>query len=63
MYRCQNCHTVSKSGEKLNKVPVMFRKKTYDIRDEKGRVTDVTHGKEIAQEMDLCERCDKKYRE
>jgi hypothetical protein len=48
MYRCDNCNTVSNSGEKCNIVPVQFRTKHYP---------EGTVGQEIVKEQKLCSKC------
>ena len=58
MFKCDRCHKITQSGEKLTKQPVKYRDKVYQILDTKYKGSVVTsYGKEIVKEINLCESC------
>lgn len=63
-FRCQNCDAVQKSGTKPVKTVTKIRPKVYPVRysdPEKRHIIDNGgHGTEIAEELNLCEKCAKK---
>ena len=62
MFKCDICRKTTKSREKMHKVTVLFRDKTYINYDKKGNEK-LSKGKEIVKEVNMCENCFKKESE
>lgn len=62
MFKCDICRKTTKSREKMHKVAVLFRDKTYISYDKKGNEK-LSKGKEIVKEVNMCENCFKKESE
>jgi hypothetical protein len=60
-FKCDDCGRVSEPREKMRRVPVEYRKQTYENR--KGRNVKLSKGTEIVKEANLCEMCafERKY--
>lgn len=59
MFKCDICRKTAKSREKMHKVAVLFRDKTYINYDKKGNEK-LSKGKEIVKEVNMCENCFRK---
>jgi len=60
MYKCEQCGSQSKIGEKLNRKITKSRPKTYEnvFKDDRKRETKkITEGNEIVQELLVCGGC------
>ena len=62
MFKCDICRKTTKSREKMHKVAVLFRDKTYIDYDKKGNEI-LSKGKEIVKEVNMCENCFRKESE
>lgn len=59
MFRCEKCKRVTSPREKLHKITVLTRLKTYQnvyVFRGKTRLFETT-GEEIVKEISVCERC------
>ena len=61
MYKCERCNKTSKTGDKLNKIVVQTREKTYlnpDGFDKQGKLKyKISYGNEIVKELNVCNEC------
>ena len=62
MFKCDICRKTTKSREKMHKVAILFRDRTYIKKNKKGNEK-LSKGKEIVKEVDMCENCFKKESE
>lgn len=56
MFRCEMCGKTTRPGEKQTKKIIAERERTYHYIDNKGR-KQMSKGKEITKEINICEKC------
>lgn len=60
MYKCEKCGKITKPHEKLNRLVIQTRDKTYVNKfiDKNGKECEkITKGYEIAKEINVCKEC------
>lgn len=59
MFKCEKCKKTTAPGEKLYKYPISYRDKVYQHEIGSGvrKKIITSYGKEIAKEINICEKC------
>ena len=59
MFKCEKCNKITEPREKLHKLPIEYKDVIYQYNQKKGKQENVitTYGKNIAKEINVCEKC------
>jgi hypothetical protein len=61
MFICEECKNCSDSGDKMNKVPVSYRRVEYPPVTDGSRKVKYPKGLEIVKELKVCNKCVGKF--